>query len=232
MAFFLICSAGCSKNEHAIEQSRFTILEVKAITVDPLLLHIKVDESLLTDSLVTPNGSFTDTVKYVNPQHHFQVTDQFSNRLLADTLISYQPGEKNTITFFQPAEGAKLVWVGPPVNEPAPADKKKKISIVYTLPDPVMPDEVKVIVLNSLSGTSAQDYKASDSFILKRGEFSPYFHSWDDRKAKLEVYKNVPTRDTVAMVENTRFAEAIGDFSIFYFNSISSRKDAFLLKLY
>jgi len=231
MALLLICSAGCSKNEHAIEQPNFTDLELKAITVDPLLLHIKVDENVLTDSLVSPNGVITVPVKYTNPQHHFRVTDQFSNRMLTDTVISYQPGEKNTISFFQAAEGTKVFWVGPPVNEPLPPANRKKISFVYTLPAPVMPNEVKVIVMNT-KDNETNGYAVEDSFLLKRGEFSQYFLSWERRKAKLTIIKNVPGRDTVALVESSRFADAIGNFSVFYLNSISSRKDATLTKLY
>lgn len=231
MALLVICSAGCSKNEHAIEQPNFTDLEIKAITADPLLLHIKVDETLLTDSLVSPNGVITVPVKYTNPKHHFRVTDQLSNRLLTDTVINYQPGEKNTISFFQATEGAGVFWVGPPVNEPLPPAYRKKISLVYTLPEPVMPDEVKVIVMNTKDNETS-GYVLADSFLLKRGEFSRCFLSWERRKSKLTIIKNVPARDTLAFVESTRFADAIGDFSVFYINSISQRKDASLTKLY
>lgn len=222
---------GCSKNERAIEQPLFTNLELKAITVDPLLLHVTANETLLTDSLVTPDGVINVPVKYINPRHRFRVTDQFSNTMLADTSIAYQPGEKNTITFFQTAAGGKLVWVGPPVNEPAPPAGKKKISIVYALPEPVMPDEVKVIV-SSPRDDNANVYLPADSFVLKRGNFSPYFLSLAKNKAKLTLLKNIPARDTVANIDRTQFAQAIADFSIFYINNISARKDASLSKLY
>ncbi|WP_207513516.1 hypothetical protein [Longitalea luteola] len=224
---FALLITGCSKNERAIEETRYTTLELKAITVDPLLLQFTVDETQLNDLLATPNASTTFPVKYLHPTHRFRVMDQYSNTLMADTMIDYKAGEKNTITFFQPVAGGKLVLVGPPVNEPLPPAEKKKISIVYSLP--AVPDKVKVVVDNSLSGTSGSDYIPSDSFSLKRGEFSPYFWSWNNRKPKLRIYD---TNDNLILeVNNSQFAEAIADFSIFSFSGISAGSVS-LTKLY
>ena len=46
----MFAMAACSKNEKAIEQSTFTSLQLKAITADVLMLQVKADENVLTDS--------------------------------------------------------------------------------------------------------------------------------------------------------------------------------------
>lgn len=224
---FILSITGCSKNERAIEEQRYTTLELKAITVDPLLLQFTVDETPLNSLLATPNASTAVPVKYIDTTHRFRIMDQYSNTLMADTLIDYKPGEKNTITFFQPVAGGKLVLVGPPANAPLPPAGKKNISIVYSLT--AVPDEVKVVVDNSLSGSSGSDYAPSDSFLLKRGEFSPFFWSWNNRKPKLRIYDN---KDSLVLeVDNSQFADAIADFSIFNFSGITAGSVS-LTKLY
>jgi hypothetical protein len=229
MAWLLILTTGCSKNETAVEQASYTSLELKAITVDPLLLQVTIDETQLTDLLATPDASTKVPVKYINPTHRIRLMDQYSNMQLADTMIDYKPGEKNNITFFQPVAGASLVLVGPPANEPPPSTGKKKISIVYSLAKPLMPDEVKVFVDNSRTGNTGQDYIPSDSFLLKRGAFSPYFWSWKDRKPKLRIYDK--NGNKIMEVTNSQFANAIAEFSIFNFLSVASGF-ASLSKLY
>jgi hypothetical protein len=229
MALFILLGASCSKNEQPVEEMKYTTVEIKAITADPMLLSVIANETLLTDTLTTPDGTQRVPVKYINPTHRFLLTDRYTNTLVADTLIDYQPGENNIITFFQPYSGARLVRVGPPTNEPLPDARKKKISIVYSLPYPVMPDEVKVYVDNSKSGSSGSDYQPSDSFMLKRGVFSPYFWSWDNRKPKLRIYDT--NGKLIVQVDNSRFAEAVADFSIFSFSGINAGY-ASLTKLY
>ncbi|WP_205509679.1 hypothetical protein [Longitalea arenae] len=227
MLIFALLITSCSKNERAIEETSYTTLELKAITVDPLLLQFTVDETALDHLLATPSASTSLPVKYMNPTHRFRVVDQYSNTLLADTTVDYKAGEKNTITFFQPVAGGMLVLIGPPVNEPPPAAEKKKISIVYSLPE--VPERVKVVVDNSVSGNSGADYAPSDSFSLKRGEFSPYFWSWNNRKPKLRIYD--ANNSLILQVNNSQFAEAIADFSIFSFSGISAGSVS-LTKLY
>lgn len=211
IVFIGLLVAGCSKNEQAIEQWSFTSLELKAITLDVLRLQVVTDETTLTDSLITP-GSKTLPVQYYNPSHRFLVTDLYSNMLLLDTVIDYKPGPNNSITFFQPVNGGKLVWVGPPVNEPLPPAGSIKISIVYA--HAKLPDEVKVVVENSKNGGT--DYIPTDSFQLKKGAFSPYFIGGNIRKPKLSFYKTTGNKEKVATANSFSFANS--DYSIFLFN--------------
>jgi hypothetical protein len=204
--------AGCSKNEKAIEQEIFTSLQLKAITADALMLQIKIDEDVLTDSFYTP-GDKALPVQYFNPTHRFRITDLFSKTLLLDTLVEYKPGGVNVITFFQALSGGRLVRIGPPANEPVPTGGKIKISVVHGIEE--LPEVVKVVVEDSDNGGSA--YSATDSFFLKKGEFSPYFTGKmiNNRKPQLKLYTTDASRKLVARLEPSIFNNTNADFTIY-----------------
>jgi hypothetical protein len=219
-ALLALMIAGCSKNEQAIEQWSFTSLQLKAITVDALMLRVMANETLLTDSLYTPGNKAID-VQYFNPIHRFLVTDLYSKTLLLDTVVEYKAGAVNSITFFQSLSGGKLVRIGPPANEPLPPAGKIKISIVYGNEE--LPDQVKVIVEDSELGNTT--YAATDSFLLKKGAFSPYFigKQVNGRKPQLKFYTTDARRKLVAKVQPSAFNNTnTDDFSIYSFNSIES----------
>jgi hypothetical protein len=203
---------GCSKNEKAIEEYSFTSLQLKAITVDVLMLQVKADENILTDSFYTP-GNKAVPVTYFNPTKRFSVTDLFSKTLLLDTLVEYKPGAVNTLTFFQAVSGGKLVRIGPPANEPVPADGKIKISVVYGIQE--LPDVAKVVVEDSDTGGSV--YSATDSFLLKKGEFSPYFigKMLNKRKPQLKFYTADANRKLIAKTEPSILYDTNADFTIY-----------------
>jgi hypothetical protein len=169
--------------------------------------------------LYTP-GNKAVQVTYFNPTQRFKVTDLFSKTLLLDTLVEYKPGAVNAITFFQSVPGGKLVRIGPPANEPLPPAGKIKISLVYGVLE--MPDLVKVVVEDSDNGSSA--YSATDSFQLKRGEFSPYFIGKviNNRKPQLKFYTADARRKLIAQVQPSAFNSTNADFSIYSFNSIEA----------
>ena len=220
---------GCSKNEQAIEQWSFTSLQLKALTVDALMLSVTANEILLTDSLYTP-GDKAIQVQYLNPTHRFKVTDLYSKTLLLDTVVEYKPGAVNSITFFQSLSGGKLVRIGPPASEPLPPAGKIKISIVYGNQE--LPDLAKVVVEDSETGNST--YTATDSFVLKKGGFSPYFigKMVSNRKPQLKFYTTDTRRKLIAQVQPSSFNNTNADFSIYSFNSIEStdRDGVYVLK--
>lgn len=212
-AFLLVLvMAGCSKNEKAIEQASFTSLQLKAITADVLMLQVKVDEDVLTDSFYTP-GNKALPVQYFNPTKRFRITDLFSKTLLLDTLVEYKPGAVNVITFFQAVSDGKLVRIGPPANEPLPTGGKIKISVVHGIAE--IPDVVKVVVEDSDTGGSV--YSATDSFLLKKGDFSPYFTGKmiNNRKPQLKFYTTDASRKLVAKSEPSIFYDTNADFTIY-----------------
>jgi hypothetical protein len=204
--------AACSKNEKAIEQSIFTSLQLKAITVDALMLQVKADENVLTDSFYTP-GNKALPVTYINPTKRFRVTDLFSKTLLLDTLVDYKPGGINALTFFQAVSGGKLVRIGPPANEPLPTGGKIKLSVVHGIEE--LPDVVKVVVEDSDAGGSV--YSATDSFPLKKGEFSPYFTGKmiNNRKPQLKFYTADASRKLVAKSDPSILYDTNVDFTIY-----------------
>jgi len=221
-AFLLILflAGACSKKGEPVVQSKFTNLSLRAITVDPFTLKVVADENTtLTASLAAPGGTSNITVEYYDPEHRFRVYNIFGNELLLDTIVRYKPGFVNGITFFQPAAGAKLLWIGPPPNEPLAKEGYLKLSIVYNL-NP-LPDSVRVVVENSIT-SGGQNYAPTDSFTLKKGEFSRYFEGRSgDRKANVRFYSTTLPRRVLAEATSLHYS-ANPDFSVYLLGSTSN----------
>jgi hypothetical protein len=225
--------AGCSKNEHPIEEARFTNLEFKAFSVDTLRLKVVANETVLTDSLFAPAETKNIRVQYFDPKHQIRLYDVFNNRLWLDTVINYKPGFSNSLTFFQPSAGENFIWIGPPVNESLPPANYAKISIRYT--HTILPDLLKVVVENNTSGTA---YSATDSFELRKNEFSRYFLGYNGttRKVRLKLYSTDSRRKQLAWAEEGDFATVkSSDYNIYVFRKKGSTVDSFRIigeKLY
>lgn len=208
--------AACSKSGEAIEQERFTLLTLNAITVDSLRLSVIDNGVLLTDSLMTPQGKVEMNRKYQDPARGYKVTDLYSNTVLFDSTINYQNLFNNSVTFFQPVSGGKLIQVRPPANAPLPHKDSIKISVVYSHPSTdAIYDQVKVVVDQSKDG--GPTYVSRDSFLLKRGEFSPFFAGTKLRNPVFKFYTNDARRAQVSIAVNGTFSLA-GDISIYYLN--------------
>jgi hypothetical protein len=220
---------GCSKNEQPVEEPTFTNLRVNAFTVDALQLQVTANDAFLTDSLITPAGSKTIPVSYIDPAHRIRITDVNTTRLMADTLVNYGTGFIYSLTFFQPAAGARLLLMGPPANEPAPAAGKAKIAIVYTETLQYnIPSAIKVVVENK----TGLDYIATDSFLLTRGQFSKFFLGEKTIKPRLKIFTTGADRMPVAEADPGVFIQANGDFAIYNFEAISDDKKVSMIKLY
>jgi hypothetical protein len=215
----LFLSGACSKKGEPVAQAKFTTLSLRAITNDPFTLKIVADENtVLTESLASGGTSNVD-VKYYDAEHRFQVYNIFGNELLLDTIVRYKPGFVNGITFFQPAAGAKLLWVGPPQNEPLAKEGYLKLSIVYNLS--ALPDSVRVVVENSII-SGGQTYGPTDSFTLKKGEFSRYFEGRSgDTKANVRFYSSTLPRIVLAEATSLHYA-ANPDFSVYLLGTTSN----------
>lgn len=218
---------GCSKGEKAIEQWNFTQVTLTGITVDSFRLKVTAGDQLLTDSMPSP-GTQTVPAGYYGAAQHVLVTDQYTNRLLLDTMINYKTGLHNTITFFQPYQNARLTWIGPPVNEPAPAKDNLKFAIVYG--SDLLPEEVSVVWYTTASNAS-NVYDVKDSFLLKKGEFSRYMETPSLRKAKVNFY-NAATRDSLGSVFYTYFSDANVDYSIYFIKPQGINNELFAAKIY
>ncbi|AXY74386.1 hypothetical protein D3H65_10530 [Paraflavitalea soli] len=216
----LFLSGACSKKGEPVVQAKFTNLSLRAITNDPFTLKIVADENtVLTEALEAPGGTSNVTVEYYDLEHRFQVYNLFGNELLLDTIVRYKPGFVNGITFFQAAAGAKLVWVGPPQNEPLAKEGYFKLSIVYNLN--ALPDSVRVVVENSIT-SGGQTYAPTDSFTLKKGEFSRYFEGRSgDRKANVRFYSTTSPRRVLAEAISLHYS-ANPDFSVYLLGTASN----------
>lgn len=193
--------AGCSKSTNTVEDPKVISMEIYAKTIDAMQLKVTVGEEVLTQSIVTPDGQAGVTFLHTKPEYRIGVHDVFTHEVLVDTLISVNTiraaGRK--IVFLQSLPGGKMVWVGPPpASETLPGIDSTKMSVVYTLA--ALPDQVKVVVENSIDNTSS--YKAIDSFLLQKGEFSHYFTGSRSSKGKIQLKLYTPdgNRTPVATV--------------------------------
>jgi hypothetical protein len=228
----LIYCLGCSKGEQAIDQLRHTVISLNAFTIDSMRLQVSDNDLQLTDSLITPIASKNMRVQYKESARRYRVTDLYTKSLLLDTVVTYKSVTLNAISFFQPAAGAKLIWIGPPVNEPAPPDDRIKLSIVYASPFTATTyDQIKVVIENSKSGNLGTDYVATDSFQLKRGEFSRFFIGGRDRKPRLKLYTTAASGAILATLNPGSFSTANNDFSTYYID-VNSTTSATAHKLY
>ena len=178
--------AGCSKSIKAMDDPKFMSLEIFAKAIDTLQLKVTAGDEVLTQSLVTPDGKASITFFHTEPDYRFRVHNVFTHQALLDTLVSINSvramGRK--IVLLQSAPGGDMVWVGPPpASETLPGIDSTKMSIVYTLA--ALPDQVKVVVENSIDNTN--NYKAIDSFLLRKGEFSRYFTGSRTSKGKIQL---------------------------------------------
>lgn len=227
--FLFMCSIGCSKSEDAIEGTRFTLLTLNTITVDSMRLSVTENGELLTDSLITPLDDLERAIKYKDPLRRYKVIDLYSKTVLFDSTIRYQNVFNNSITFFQPVAGGKLVQVTPPVNELAPHKDSIKISVVYSIPSTdAIYDQVKVVVEQSKDGSNT--YVPKDSFLLKRGEFSPFYTGTKQRNPVFKFYTTDASRVLVSTTFNRQFTDA-SPVSIYYLN-LKSSTSAIGTKLY
>lgn len=213
----LIYLAGCSKNEHPVEEARYTTLELKTFSTDSLQLKVLENDETLTDSLFAPDGIKNVSVQYFDPKHRIRLADAFTDRIWLDTMIDYKSGFINSITFYQPAAGANFIWIGPPVNELLPSKDYAKMSIRYTHAN--LPDLLKVIVENNPKGTH---YEVTDSFELRKNEFSRYFLAYNasTKKVKLKLLSTDSRRKTIAYAEEGNFSSAVSaDYNIYLFRT-------------
>lgn len=219
MLVLLSMMAGCSKSINTLDDPKFVTLNIYVKTIDTLQLKVTAGEEVLTQSVVTPNGEAHITFQHSEPGYRFGLYDVFAHRLMLDTLISMNTiRTTGRMVFFQPEPGGDIVWVGPPpASEPLPAQDSAKMAVVYTYA--ALPDRVKVVVENSVGNTNT--YHATDSFLLRKGEFSRYFtgnRTAGGRKLQLRLYTPDADRTLVATVNNS-FSTLNNRFYVFAFRT-------------
>lgn len=198
--------AGCSKSVKTIEDPKVISVDIYAKTIDAMQLKVTAGDAILTQSIVTPDGQTSVNFLHTEPAYRFGVYDVFTHQALLDTLVSINTirsgGRK--IVLLQSLPGGDMVWVGPPpASETLPGIDSMKMSVVYTLT--ALPDQVKVVVENSMGNTN--NYQATDSFLLQKGEFSHYFTGNRTSKGKVQLKFYTPDSNRMLV------ATAIGVFS-------------------
>lgn len=187
---------GCDKNGTAVQESLETNLNFSALTVDTFRLAIKIDEEVVTNNfqvpyIPPPTGiAFTKHIRYYDRNKRVTIYNVADNVVLFDSLFTLDKASLN-ITLYQKTSGASFSYIAPPVNELLPSKDHGKISFNYTLAG--LPDMVKVVVENSTIA-GGLTYAATDSFLLRKGDFSPFFLSRLGSK-RANVYLYTPTAD-------------------------------------
>ncbi|WEK35242.1 MAG: hypothetical protein P0Y53_22355 [Candidatus Pseudobacter hemicellulosilyticus] len=210
LALFLL-AAGCSRNETAIRESFQSNLNFLALTADPLQLGVKIDGEIRITDLMAPADDATQVqLHYFNKEKRISIYDVATEQVLFDSLFVIHTNTVS-ISLFQQSSGSPLVLVAPPAGMAPPAAGYSKASIVYTFPE--LPAEVKVVVLNNAA--TGADYEPTDSFLLKKGEFSPYFLGKNGlRKPRLLFYTPDADRRLLAEVDAGQFSGLITPFVV------------------
>lgn len=211
---------GCSKSGGPIEEVTFTELQVKVISVDNFLLKITTGNKVLTSQLSAPVFEGVKfSIDYFDKKQHVELFDYYRNTVVADTTYTFKPGYVNQLTFFQPSLGAALTLLGPPTNEP-PAEKGYgKIAVSYTYAP--LPDSLLVVVENSSLNDGV--YKATDSFVLKKGQFSKFFESrYTGFRARTKLFTTDASRQQVAEMQSDEFRDMNADYSNYIFRRSKS----------
>lgn len=206
---------GCSKNGGPIEEITFTELQVKVFSVDTFLLKLTAGGEVLTSRLNAPlvDGVYFN-VDYWDKKQRVELFDHYRNMIVTDTTYIYKPGYVNYLTFFQQSSGAALQLLGPPSNEPPAREGYGKISVSYAYEQ--LPDSLLVVVENSPLNDGA--YKVTDSFVLKKRQFSKFFESrYTGFRARAKLFTTDASRKQMAEMQSDEFRDMNTDYSSYIF---------------
>lgn len=208
----LMTGQGCSKNETPIKESFQTDFNFLAISKDSVQLGIKIDDEIKVNDLIAPaDNPKTVTLNYFNNEKKISVYDVSNNQVLFDSLFIVRASVVS-LSLYQKNSGEPFVVVMPPSNLTQPPTGYSRISVMYTLDE--LPDEVKIVAENNKQ--TGTDYEPTDSFYLRKGEFSPYFLGKDGlRKPRINIYTSDADRRLLAQADPGQFSELTAPFIIY-----------------
>lgn len=177
--FFIV--AGCSKESPVVEK-KYTSVGLSAFTIEPYRFRVTMNDEVLTDSLLTPEGQVGKQILFSDYRQRIRVYNTSDETLLIDTPYTLTIGKTNAFTIYQTQAGTTPFYLAPPATEPLPAAGKIKFSLVCT--GQQFPDSVRVV-------TEVQNNTAypKDTAVVKDNAFTKYFEVPANASIKVTVYK-------------------------------------------
>jgi hypothetical protein len=218
--------AGCDKEGAAIQESLETNINFSALTVDTLRLAIKIDDEVVNNNFIVPyipsptGAGFTWHVRYFDRNNKVTIYNVADNRVLFDSSFVFDKASLN-VSLYQKNSGQPFTYIAPPTGESLPPKDYGKISFNYTLAG--LPDMVKAVVENSTI-PGGLTYSATDSFILKKGDFSPFFLSrLGSKRANVYLYTSDAARKQVGLITANEISAAMNaGFTIYTVREFTS----------
>jgi len=190
----ILFAMACNKREEAITEPKYAHAVITTFTVDSLLFSVKLNNTPLVDSLISPVSSVLKQFSFYDTVVHLQVSEKKNfNRIVIDTNIHIHIGF-NYINIVQLSSDEKPFLPAPP-NEPSPDAGFCKVKFVYTAP-PGAPflDSVKceILVDKSAAGNGSVPSPV-DTIILSRYEYSDQYYAVKKSNAsfRIKVYNPV-----------------------------------------
>ena len=220
----------CTKREEAIVLPKYARAVVTTFTVDSLLFSVKLDNSLLVDSLMSPVASVLKQFSFYDTVVHVQVAEKNNwNRVIIDTNLSIHIG-LNYINIVQLNSDEKPFLPAPP-SEPLPDAGYCKVKFVYSAP-PGVPflDSVKceILVDKSASGNGSAPSPV-DTIVLSRYEFSEQYYVVKKSNASFRIKVYNPATNT--LIQQTSF-ESTNSYLDFNTVNLSATKNASSIPIY
>ena len=217
---------GCDKRGTAIEESLETNIIFSAFTVDSFRLAIKIDDEVVNNNFLVPyipsptGAGFTQHIRYYDQHKKVTLYNVADNKVLFDSVFKLDKTSLN-ISLYQKNSGQPFIYIAPPAGEPLPANDYGKISFNYTLSG--LPDMVKVVVENSTI-PGGQTYSGTDSFLLRKGDFSPFFLSrLGTKRANVYLHTTDATRKRVGQITANEISNAMNaGFTIYTVREFTS----------
>ncbi|MBO9205186.1 MULTISPECIES: hypothetical protein [Niastella] len=195
----------CNKREEAITESKYANATITTFTVDSLLFSVRINNTLLIDTLTSPAASVFRQFSFYDTVVHLQVFEKnIFNRMVIDTNLNIHLGNNN-INIVQMKSDEKPSLPTPPVGS-SPDSGYCNVKFVYTAPSSVsFLDSVKCeIIVDASTAGNGSVPKSVDTVVLSRYEFTDeyYLVKKSTNSFRIKVYDPV----TNSLIRQTEFA--------------------------
>jgi hypothetical protein len=176
LSCILFCGS-CMKKGEPVVEAKYGTYKFTTYTVDTFRFRVILNGEVLTDSLLTPQSSFTKQVAFFDAKGLLRIIDAKTGQPIIDSSIQLKTGT-TSIAIVQFAGGEKPFIPLLP-NEGLPAANAYKIRFQYVPPiNPLVPyfDSVKCFV--RLQDASVPGgFRILDSVILQKGGLTKYYEA-------------------------------------------------------
>jgi hypothetical protein len=159
----------CTSKDDSIIEPKFGTFTFTTYTVDTFRFRVILNDEVLTDSLLSPQGSFSKVVSFFSSTARLLILDADNyGQVILDSVIQMKIGNTSIpIVQFRHSEKPSL----PPLsNEPAPAQGNYKMRFQYT-----QPITSTVPFFDSIQCIVRESGNPVDTIILEQNELSPFY---------------------------------------------------------